>query len=832
MLLCGGHAVNTTQSQPAHKAGCLGCNVFPGVALLLVELGTYMKNTFNISRRNIIRKPITVGFAVIATHLLLTNTSSAQTYTWDRQADGRVYLTCPDIQPAQWPSNSLWSQSLHMSSNCDNTAQVVSAPSNWTPAPPVGVYPGGPNAVGVDVVLGAPANTVCDAIVTLNSLTILTNGGVIGFGGNVNLTANMFDFQGDGSFGSGGGLITIAPGGTLVKSGGTGTFDFGSSSGATGLRGTAATIVVKSGTMAFPAGNNDTSLDGGGTFAISNNATLILAPDNLTGTSLVGDFTGVGGGSVLLNAGTLISFPGPGCSLNFPGNMFQWTGGQMYNFSVTNLGTINISNTPAVNASFYNHGLVKLADGSAFNIYNGFFNNQSDGIIDLQGDASLVGTAPLFNTGLLKKSAGTGWSSIFPQFQNFGGTVEVDSGTLAVSLTSNNTISNATFIVQSGATFDLSISNNNTLLGGVLTGSGGGTVFMNNGSAVARYATTLDFPGSMFQWAGGLLGGENSTLTNAGTINLTGPAGLHNYFVNNGTIIESGAGDNNDNSGQLFNYGVYEIQNNGGAALNYFYNYGLLEKTGGSGTSVISATFNNSGVIQAGSGILLFTGGNFNQNTGTLQITPAITFTNKSFYLNGGTVTGVGTVDDYMTVNGGVLAPGNPFGTLNASGGFLMAGGGTASLNVVLGSTNEFSQLTVGGNAGVSGTATLNVALTNGYVPAIGTQFHILSCANFGGGFAKLNVPAGIAVTYSNDGVYLIVTGSTPAQLQTPQVSGDNFTFSFGTTNGLGYTVQQNSDLSTTNWTYYTNLIGNGSLYQVISPVTNVPQLFFRVRQP
>jgi hypothetical protein len=133
----------------------------------------------------------------------------------------------------------------------------------------------------------------------------------------------------------------------------------------------------------------------------------------------------------------------------------------------------------------------------------------------------------------------------------------------------------------------------------------------------------------------------------------------------------------------------------------------------------------------------------------------------------------------------------------------------------------------------VSGATTLNVTLTNGYVPAIGTQFHILTCANFGGGFATLNVPPGIAVTYSNtSGVYLTVTGSTPVQLQTPQISGGNFTFSFGTTNGLGYTVQQNTNLATSNWTYYTNLIGNGSLYQFVTPVTNFPQLFFRVSQP
>jgi hypothetical protein len=128
---------------------------------------------------------------------------------------------------------------------------------------------------------------------------------------------------------------------------------------------------------------------------------------------------------------------------------------------------------------------------------------------------------------------------------------------------------------------------------------------------------------------------------------------------------------------------------------------------------------------------------------------------------------------------------------------------------------------------------TLNVTLTNGYVPPIGTQFQIISSPGTYGSFSTLNVPAGMAVTYSNtSGVYLTVTGSTPVQLQSPKISGGNFVFGFGTTNGLGYTVQQNSDLSTTNWTYYTNLIGNGSLYQVVAPGTNVTQLFFRVRQP
>jgi hypothetical protein len=88
--------------------------------------------------------------------------SQAQTYTWADNAQGQQYQHCPLLNPQYWPSNSAWSQSLVFSPNCDNTTNVVSQPSNWTPSPPTGVYPGGPGAVGVDVVLGPPANTIAD----------------------------------------------------------------------------------------------------------------------------------------------------------------------------------------------------------------------------------------------------------------------------------------------------------------------------------------------------------------------------------------------------------------------------------------------------------------------------------------------------------------------------------------------------------------------------------------------------------------------------------------------------------------------------------------------
>ena len=124
---------------------------------------------------------------------------------------------------------------------------------------------------------------------------------------------------------------------------------------------------------------------------------------------------------------------------------------------------------------------------------------------------------------------------------------------------------------------------------------------------------------------------------------------------------------------------------------------------------------------------------------------------------------------------------------------------------------------------------TLNVTLTNGYTPAIGTQFQIVS-GTPGSRFATFNVPQGISLTYSNTGVFLTVTSAVPVQIQSPQLSGGNFSFSFGTANGQGYAIEQNTNLDTPTWTTNSIITGNGLLYEFITPYTNYPELFFRVQ--
>jgi len=127
------------------------------------------------------------------------------------------------------------------------------------------------------------------------------------------------------------------------------------------------------------------------------------------------------------------------------------------------------------------------------------------------------------------------------------------------------------------------------------------------------------------------------------------------------------------------------------------------------------------------------------------------------------------------------------------------------------------------------------VALTNGFVPTLGDEFPILTCASFNGSFSALNLPSGLVVSYRGTGVFLVATNVarvTAQSLSHPAVAGTDLCFSFQSVDGRSYTVEFNNDLGTTNWIAFTNLTGNGSVMRVHVPVTNAPKRFFRVREP
>jgi hypothetical protein len=81
--------------------------------------------------------------------------------------------------------------------------------------------------------------------------------------------------------------------------------------------------------------------------------------------------------------------------------------------------------------------------------------------------------------------------------------------------------------------------------------------------------------------------------------------------------------------------------------------------------------------------------------------------------------------------------------------------------------------------------------------------------------------------------VFLNVKGLLPVQIVNAKLAGTNLLFQFPTVSGQSYTIQMNDNLRTNKWAFYTNITGNGSVFQFQIPVMTIPaQNFFRVREP
>ena len=162
---------------------------------------------------------------------------------------------------------------------------------------------------------------------------------------------------------------------------------------------------------------------------------------------------------------------------------------------------------------------------------------------------SFVNTA----AGIVKKTASTGTSSIEVPFDNQGGTVDAESGTL--NATDGGTNTGGTYIANGTGVVDLTGGKSPTFTG-TYTGSGSGRVQLASGTlAIGTGGATFNFPSGLFVFSGGTLTG---TLTNASTGFITVSGGTLGGTLNNqGTIIQpSGTLTLN---GSLSNAGTYDI---------------------------------------------------------------------------------------------------------------------------------------------------------------------------------------------------------------------------------------------------------------------------------
>ena len=496
----------------------------------------------------------------------------------------------------------------------------------------------------------------------INNATItITNG--IKLAGTLNHSSGaIINVTDDTGMGTSGTLINQ---GTFNQTGGTGTDIFS----ADDFENLGGTVNIQSGNFTIA---DDAHLVGG-QITVPSGSTFSFDDGNVVNNpfgpniDLSGTITATGGGHVDLNSGDF-SAQGPGetaanAVLNFPSGMAQ-VGNVLFNQAgqgtLTNTGFLDFVGSAGHGATaFINQGTMIDTGTSSLNL-SGDFQNTSTGIINLAGDAGLT-YSELDNQGLIIKSAGTGISDIpvDSELNDVGGTIEVDSGTLEIE--GEVGLDNTTFHVSTGAVAEFETRTGGDDLAGTITGSGGGTVRFDSGdfqsvffSSGGSANTTLNFPAGMAIVTGATIFG-GGTITNSGFLTYTGagpfgPLGI----TNEGTVTNSGTANLplavllNDTSG------VIDLQTDAGLVTGAgnstnLTNKGLVEKTGGSGVSVLSESFfNNGGAFDIETGTISFQAGNFGYIAGPISIATGAVLnfdTTAGVYIQGTlTSTGGGTV--------------------------------------------------------------------------------------------------------------------------------------------------------------------------------------------
>jgi RHS repeat-associated protein len=361
------------------------------------------------------------------------------------------------------------------------------------------------------------------------------------------------------------------------------------------------TLSVGQGTTVALAGGRYT---GSTTLNVSQGANIDITDGGSI--SYSGTLRGSGGGTAEFRAGGLNIGLG-GLTLNFPGNMFQWTGGSISSGlgDLTNLGVINLGGSS--DKTFSNDGTLDNF-GNILQTGSGNLNLHSDNVTattlkiepaasyligsDSGIELSSVATA-VINAGTLAKTAGTGKSVLFVDgpLTNTGA-IEADSGTLFLDANSTSEVSGSmltggTWNALNGATLQfqtgtaITANSGNIGLGGagaMITGIAG--LASNSGSfrltSGANFTTASDFTNS-----GSVTVGAGSTVTVAGSYTHTSSGALN---VQIGGMPASGLFGQLKASGAASLAGSFNLALVDGFAASSGQSYNVMSFASGSGS--------------------------------------------------------------------------------------------------------------------------------------------------------------------------------------------------------------------------------------------------------
>jgi hypothetical protein len=482
---------------------------------------------------------------------------------------------------------------------------------------------------------------------------------------------------------------------------------------------------------------------------------------------------------------------------------YDWTGGTMGGSGTTTIAsgaTLTIHGTSYKSLSgrtLENDGTATWSDSGDIGGSGGAVVN-NDGSFEARNSESFTGGDTTFNNnGTFIKSTSSGITDMSAIFDN-NGTVDVQVGTF--KLNNGGMSTGGSFQGAAGSTLtfdgDYEVDINSSITHpdvhfdwGTVNVSGaydvgsttlklGGTVNLNStapmtSTAVTQSGGTLGGTGTLvvtgaYDWTGGTMGGSGTTtIASAATLTIHGTSHKSlsgRILENDGTATWSDSGDIGGSGGAIVNNdGSFEARNSesfsGGDTT--FNNNGTFTKSTSSGTTTMGLVFYNSGTVDVQTGILKFSVADYSQTAGVTDLNGGDIDTSfHTMDIQGGDLTGEGTVFGQVHNRGSVI-PGHTPGLLAVDDDYTQHLAGT--LDIEIGGTTAgsgYDQLTVSGDATLAGT--LNVTL-DGFAPALGDTFKIVTCASCSGTFDTLNLPSLPdeliwRIVYADDSVVLRVT--------------------------------------------------------------------------
>ncbi len=262
--------------------------------------------------------------------------------------------------------------------------------------------------------------------------------------------------------------------------------------------------------------------------------------------------------------------------------------------------------------------------------------------------------------------------------------------------------------------------------GGNIVAQGGGNLITNDGGSL------VDKNGNKIvaQGGGNIVAQGGGNIVAQGGGNIVAQGGGNIISTNGGGLVAQGGGN-------LVATGGPNIVAQGGGNLVAQGGGNIVAQGGG---NLISS--NAVAIVAQGGGNLAprmtaeaSSAAGFSQNGGEIDLTQITLI--GSVALDGGILSGNGTVVGDLTNNSGFILPGHSPGELGVTGSFSQAGSGTLVIEASGGSAGLFDMVQVGGEAALGGR--LDVRTIAGYVPLADDPFSPMGYGSVSGSFSSVS---------------------------------------------------------------------------------------------